>query len=85
MKAKTKRCPRITKDRMGVRERSALAKVLKPLVREGICTIGYDPGYDVFFFRGKQRLAADARSGYVLSVADAKAGAWQTIFEPPDH
>lgn len=83
--AKKKSCPRITKAKMGARERSALARVLKPLVREGICTIDYDPSYDVFFFRGKQRLAADVRSGYVLSVTDAKAGAWQTIHEPPSH
>lgn len=70
---------------MGVRERSALARVLKPLVREGICTIEYDPYFDVFFFRGKRRLNADVRSGYVLSVTDAKSGAWQTIYEPPSY
>lgn len=78
-------CPRVIKRGMGTRERSALAKVLKPLVREGICTFEYDPHYDVFFFRGKKKLAKDVRNGYVLSVTDAKQGAWRTIFEPPSH
>lgn len=82
--AKPKSCPRISKSNMGTRERKALARVLKPLVREGICNIGYDPYHDVFFFRGKKSLRKDIRDGYVLSVSDAQHGAWRSIFEPPN-
>lgn len=81
-KKRTSSCPRISKGNMGTRERRALAKVLKPLVREGICSIAYNPGYDVFYFRGKRSLQKDVRDGYVLSVSDAEHGAWRTIFEP---
>lgn len=74
-------CPRISKGNMGTRERKALAKVLKPMVREGICNFAYDTRNDVFFFRGKGALRKDLREGYVLSVSDAQHGAWRTIFE----
>lgn len=74
-------CPIIKKSNMGARERKALAKVLKPLVREGICSIAYDARHDVFYFRGKGSLAKDVRDGYVLSVSDANHGAWRTIYE----
>jgi hypothetical protein len=85
MAKKAKSCPRITKGNMGARERKALAKVLKPLVREGICNIKYDSRHDVFYFRGKSKLATDVRKGFVLSVSDAQHGAWQTIHERPSH
>lgn len=77
-----KKCPIVKKSNMGTRERRALAKVLKPLVREGLCTIAYDAYHDVFYFRGKAKLQKDIRDGFVLSVSDAQHGAWRTIFEP---
>jgi hypothetical protein len=80
--AKAKSCPRVVKGNMGTRERKALAKVLKPLVREGICRFAYDPHYDVFYFGSKSSLRRDVNAGRVLSVSDAQHGAWRTIFEP---
>lgn len=77
------KCPKIDYAGMSPRERAALAKVLRPLVREaGICRIAYDREYDVFHFRGKRSLRKDVDDGYVLSVHDANAGAWKTIYEP---
>ena len=75
----------IDKRGMGTRERSALAKVLKPLKREvGICRVGYDKHYDVFFFGRRSSVGRDVNRGQVLSVSDARHGAWRTIFEPPN-
>lgn len=79
-----KSCPIVRKSNMGSRERRALAKVLRPLVREGICTIAYDSYHDVFYFRGKSKLAKDVREGFVLSVSDAQHGNWRSIYEPPN-
>lgn len=77
-------CPIIKKGNMKPRERKALAKVLRPLMRQGICTIAYDSHYDVFYFNGKNKLARDVREGYVLSVFDAQHGNWNSIHEPPN-
>ncbi len=65
------------------REVDALGKCLGFLWQEGLKRIEYDPSFDVFFFRGRGRLLKDREEGFVLSVADAKAGACKTIFEPP--
>ena len=64
-------------------ELDALGKCLGFLVGEGHTSIGYDSALQVFFFRGKRNLRADVNRGFVLSLTDARAGACDTIFQPP--
>ena len=70
---------------MGKREWEALSKNLANLVLEAnLNYFGYDTELDCFFFaasKGAQR--KHWNEGFVLSVADAEAEAWQTIHEPP--
>lgn len=67
---------------MGLRERAALDRVIKPLTRAGICTYAYDPERDVFYFGTKRQLYGDALTGFVLSVSDAMHGRWRRV-KPP--
>ena len=70
---------------MDIKVLTALSKVLPDLVYEAdISYIEYDPQRDCFFFAAsKATQDRHWREGYVLSVTDATAGAWRTIYEPP--
>lgn len=70
---------------MGEREWNALAKNLPDLVLEGeIIYFEYDPELACFFFNAsKAAQKRDWDQGHVLSLADAEAGAWRTIYESP--
>jgi hypothetical protein len=69
---------------LGKRELDALAKNLTPLVEEAdIQYFQYEPTEDCFFFNASTAAQRrDWRAGYCLSVADAEAGDWKTIYEP---
>jgi len=66
---------------------TALASVLPNLVCDAeISYIEYEAERDCFFFAAsKATQNRHWRGGYVLSMADAKAGAWRTIYEPSTY
>lgn len=69
----------------GHREMEALAKNLPELVLDAeLSYFQYDPELDVFFFSAsKATQRKNWQEGFCLSIADAEAGAWKTIYEPP--
>lgn len=71
---------------MGEKELNALCKVLPELVLEAeLFYIEYERDRDCFFFAAsKATQDRHWREGFVLSVADAEAEDWKTIYEPPN-